>query len=92
MALDALAATPDLREQWREVGRLVVTGLAWALYAAGWLLARGLRAIGTAIAAVFVGAGWLAGRVLWPALCWCGRAARVGWNDGRRPLGKGARA
>jgi hypothetical protein len=88
MVFNALAATPDLREQWREVGRLVVTGLAWMLYAAGFTLARGLRAAGTAVGAVFIGVGWLAGRVVWPAMCWCGRASRVGWDAGRKPVGR----
>jgi hypothetical protein len=63
---------------------------AGALFAAGWLLAKLLRVVGTAIAAALVGVGWLAARALWPALCWCGRAVRLGWEQGKKPGMRGA--
>ncbi len=81
----SLSATPDFRAQWRDAGRLTVVGLAWLFYAAGWLSARTLRVAGIVIAAPFFAAGWFAARVAWPALCWCGRAARTGWDEGRKP-------
>ena len=80
-----VTTTPDIRAQWREVGRLAQSGAAWLLFGAGWLLAKLLRLVGTALAAVLVGAGWLAARVGWPALCWCGRAVRLGWEQGKQP-------
>ncbi len=81
----SLSANMAARAQWRDAGRLTVEGLAWLLFAAGWLVAKTLRLVGAAVGAVFMGAGWLAGRVVWPALCWCGRAARTGWDEGRKP-------
>lgn len=81
----SLSATPDFRAQWRDVGRQTVTGLAWLFYAAGWLVAKTFRAIGAAVGAVFFAVGFVAGRIVWPALAWCGAAVRTGWDEGRKP-------
>lgn len=80
-----LSQAPEVRGQWAEVGRLVKLSLAWALFAVGWLLAKSLRAVGTAIAAVLFAAGYLGARIVWPALRWSGRAVRLGWEQGRKP-------
>jgi hypothetical protein len=80
-----LSQTPDTRAQWRETSRLAKSGIAWALFAVGWILAKSLRAVGTVIAAVLFAIGYLAARAVWPALCWCGRAVRLGWEQGRKP-------
>jgi hypothetical protein len=77
------------RREWSDAGRLFRLGLAWTLYALGWAAAKGLRAAGTAVVAVLFGAGWLAARVVWPALCWAGRAVALGWDEGRKPGFKG---
>ncbi len=74
-----------VRREWREVGRLLLSGLTWLLYGAGWLMAKSLRGIGWSVAAALFGAGWVAGRVLWPTLCWAGRAVALGWDEGRKP-------
>lgn len=79
--------SPEVRAQWGEAGRLAVLILARILFAAGWLTAKLLRTAATAIAAVLFGAGWLAAAVAWPALRWCGRAAALGWQEGRKPIG-----
>ena len=80
-----LSHAPDARAQWRDASRLTKAGVAWVLFAVGWILAKSLRGIGTAVAALLFAAGYLAGRVMWPALCWCGRAVRLGWEQGRKP-------
>jgi hypothetical protein len=80
-----LSHVPDARGQWSEAGRLMRAGFAWTLFAIGWLLAKSLRLVATAIAAVLFAAGYLAGRVVWPSLVWCGRAVRLGWEQGRKP-------
>lgn len=82
-----LSAGPDARVQWRELGRLIAAGVGWVLFAAGWLLAKTARALATALGAVLFAAGWLAGSVAWPALLWCGSAVRLGWQEGRKPIG-----
>lgn len=82
-----LSTSPDSRLQWRDAGRLIAAGLGWLLFAVGWLLAKSLRGFATAVAAVLFAAGWLASAVAWPALCWCGRAVRLGWEEGRKPIG-----
>lgn len=82
-----LSAGRDARAQWAEAGRRVAAWLAWLLFAAGWLTAKTLRAVATGIGAVLFGCGWLAAAVAWPALCWCGRAVALGWQEGRRPIG-----
>lgn len=84
-----LSVNRSARTQWAEVGRRTASALAWLLYAAGWLVAKALRAVATVIAAVLFGAGWLASAAAWPALCWCGRAVRLGWQEGRKPIGAG---
>lgn len=82
-----LSADPRVRAQWREIGRALAAGIGWVLFAAGWLLAKTARAVATAVGAVLFAVGWLAGAVAWPALCWCGRAVQLGWQEGRKPLG-----
>lgn len=88
----SLSATPDVRAQWRDAGRQTLTGLAWILWAAGWLVAKTVRLIIGAVAAVIFALGWVAGRVVWPAACWAGRAVRLGWDEGRKPRQRGAEA
>lgn len=75
------------RVSWREVGHRVVTALGWVLFAGGWLTAKALRGAATAVGATLYAAGWLASAVAWPAACWCGRAVRLGWSDGLKPIG-----
>jgi hypothetical protein len=82
-----LSTSPDSRLQWREAGRLIAAGLGWLLYAVGWLLAKTLRIIATVIAAILFSVGYLASAAAWPGLCWCGRAVRLGWQEGRKPIG-----
>jgi hypothetical protein len=77
--------SPEVRQQWGDARRLVLLALARVLFAAGWLTAKSLRIVATGIAAVLFAAGWLAAAVLWPAACWCGRAVRLGWDQGRAP-------
>ena len=79
--------SPAARQQWGDAGRLAVTGLGWVLFALGWLVAKTLRLVATTLAAVLFGAGFLAASVGWPGLCWCGRAVRLGWEQGRKPIG-----
>jgi hypothetical protein len=85
-----LSTGPDSRAQWQDAGRLVLAGLGRLLYAAGWLIAKTLRTVGTILAAALFGVGWFASALAWPSLCWCGRAVRLGWQEGRKPIG-GAR-
>ncbi|HEX6969435.1 MAG TPA: hypothetical protein VF174_11590 [Micromonosporaceae bacterium] len=73
------------RREWTEAGRLALSALAWALYVAGWSVAKALRGVRWTIAAALYGVGWLAARALWPAACWCGRAVALGWREGSRP-------
>lgn len=82
-----LSAGHRTRAQWHEVGRLIQRGAGWVLFALPWLLAKLLRAAGTGIAATLFAAGWLASSALWPALCWCGAAVRLGWREGCKPSG-----
>lgn len=82
-----LSAGPAARSQWRELGRLFATCLGWLLFAAGWVLAKAARTVATALGAVLFAVGWLAGSVAWPALLWCGSAVRLGWQEGRKPIG-----
>jgi hypothetical protein len=80
-----LSQTPEARGQWLEAGRLTKLGLTWLLFAVGWLLAKSLRLIGTSIAAALYAVGFVAARAVWPAICWSGRAVRLGWEQGRKP-------
>lgn len=82
-----LSTNPGARLQWRDAGRLFAVGVGWLLFAAGWLVAKTLRSLATAIGAVLFGVGWLASALVWPALCWCGRAVQLGWQEGRKPIG-----
>jgi hypothetical protein len=77
--------SPEARTEWRDARRLFVSGLAWLLYAAGWVVAKSLRLIATTIGAVFYAAGWTAAKV-WPGVVWCASAVQLGWNDGRKPI------
>lgn len=78
---------PDYRKPWAEARQRLAVGLAWLLYAAGWMTAKALRIVATAVAAVLYGVGWIGARLVWPALCWSGRIVRNGWEDGRKPIG-----
>lgn len=57
----------------------VKAGLWWV----GWAGAKLLVVVLTVIAGTFYGVGRAAG-ACWPAICWCARAVRVGWEDARR--------
>lgn len=78
--------SPEARQQWDDAARLALLAVARVLYAAGWLTAKTLRVVATAVAVALFAAGWLAAAVAWPALCWCGRAVRLGWDQGRKPV------
>lgn len=82
-----LSTNPGARLHWRDTGRLIAVGLGWLLFATGWLVAKTLRMVATAIAAGLYAVGWFAAAVVWPSLCWCGRAVRLGWQEGRKPIG-----
>jgi len=56
-----------------------VAGLWWI----GWAAAKLVLIVLLGLAGVLFGAGWLAGRVLWPGLCWAGRAVKLGYQEGR---------
>ena len=75
----------DAREQWSDAGRLAQLAVARALFAVGWLLAKTLRLAATFIGAALFAVGWVAAAVAWPAACWCGRAVRLGCEQGARP-------
>lgn len=73
--------------QLRDAGQQLATGLAWVLFAIGWVAAKTLRGIGTGVGAVLFAVGWVAGRVVWPVLMWTVAAVRLGWEEGRKPIG-----
>lgn len=78
--------TPSLAEsraQWRDVLAAVLGGLSWLLFAAGWLVAKTLRLLGTAVAGVLFAAGWAARK----AGPWCVAAFREGWDAAGKPIG-----
>lgn len=72
--------------QLTDAGRLLVTGLAWLLYAAGWSVARLCRVVAVTVGGLLYGVGWSAGRVALAGR-WTWAAVRVGWDDGRQPIG-----
>jgi hypothetical protein len=82
-----LSTNQAANASWADVGRRVTAALAWLLFAVGWTVAKTLRMTVTAIAAVLFAVGWLSSAAAWPALCWCGRAVRLGWEQGRAPIG-----
>lgn len=57
-------------------GRTVLTVIAAVLWAVGYVSHKG-------IGGTLYGAGWFAGKVVWPALVWVGLAVQVGWVDAR---------
>lgn len=63
----------DITAQAREIefGRILLTVLAGALYAVGWLAAKTVTVIGKVLGAVWLG------------LVWSAVAVRVGWNEAR---------
>jgi hypothetical protein len=82
----ALSTSPDPRLPWRDAGRLIRTALSRLLFVVGWLVAKTLRMVATAIAATLLVVGWCAAKA-WTVLWWCGRAVRLGWQEGRKPAG-----
>lgn len=85
--LDDLLDAGDVRRA--KTGEAVRKALAYlraGLFWAGFAAAKLLVAVLTAIAAVCYGLGWIVAR-LWPGLCWCGNAVRLGWDDARAPRG-----
>lgn len=75
----------QIAEQFHDAGRYAATALRFALLAVGWLLAKTCRLIATTLGALLFGAGFLAGRVVWPALRWSGAAVALGWRQGIKP-------
>jgi hypothetical protein len=73
----------QIRGQWNEAGKLLASAIGWVLFACGWIAAKSLRTIGWLIAAPLFAAGYVAARVAWPGLCWCGRAVKLGWQTGK---------
>lgn len=71
----------------RAAGRSAATIIGWVLFAAAWTVAKACRALMTGAGAVLFGAGYLGGRVVWPALRWSATAVRLGWDEGRKPVG-----
>lgn len=71
----------------RTAGRSVATILGWILFGAAWLLAKTCRLLMTAAGAVFFAVGYLGGKVVWPGLRWTAAAVRLGWDEGRKPVG-----
>jgi hypothetical protein len=63
----------------RQLLALVGAGLYWT----GWVLCKLAMAALLLLGGVLFGAGWLARRALWPSLVWCGKAVRLGWQEGR---------
>lgn len=68
----------------RDARRQVLGALAVGLYRAGWLLAKLVYVLLVAVGGLFYAVGWVAARAVWPALCWAGKAVRLGWHDARR--------
>lgn len=75
----------QVADQFREAGRYAATALRFVLFAIGWTLAKTCRLIATALGALLFGAGFLAARVVWPALRWSGTAVKLGWQNGAKP-------
>lgn len=71
--------------QFRDAAGYLATVLRLVLFALGWTLAKACRLLATGIGALLFGAGFLAGRVAWPALRWSWAAVRIGWQAGARP-------
>lgn len=71
----------------RTAGRSMATLLGWVLFGAAWAVAKTCRALLTGAGAVLFAAGYLGGRVIWPALKWSATAVRLGWDEGRKPIG-----
>ncbi len=63
----------------RQLLTLVGAGLYWI----GWALCKLAMGVLLVLGGVLFGAGWLARRALWPSLVWCGKAVRLGWQEGR---------
>lgn len=82
--LDDLLDQDDAAARARNAGRQAASALAAVLYRLGWLVAKVLWLLLMAVGAVLYGVGWAGRRVVWPALVWCGRAVRLGWQDARR--------
>lgn len=73
--------------QFRDARQAVGTMLGWVLFATGWTVAKACRLLLTGLTAALFGAGWLAGKAVWPALVWAATAVRLGWSEGRKPIG-----
>lgn len=73
--------------EFRAAGRSVATILGWILFAAAWLVAKTCRLLMTTAGAVLFAAGYLGGKVIWPGLRWSATAVRLGWDEGRKPVG-----
>jgi hypothetical protein len=71
----------------RQLLTLVGAGLYWT----GWALSKLAMALLLVLGGVLFGAGWLARRAAWPSLVWCGKAVRLGWQEGRAPRSAGKR-
>ena len=71
----------------RTAGRALSTLLGWVLFGVAWLAAKTCRAVLTAAGGVLFAVGFLGGRVVWPAVLWAVAAVRLGWDEGRKPVG-----
>lgn len=87
VTLDDLMARDHGGQAKRRAGDALVTLaklIGAGFYGIGWLLAKLAVGVLLAIGGTLYGIGWLARRAGWPALCWAGRAVRLGWSEGRR--------
>jgi hypothetical protein len=81
--IDDLLDTGEHRHRAAEAGQDAKRAAQAGLYWSGWAVAKLFTLILLAVGGTFYGVGWVASRAVWPALCWTGRAVRVGWDDGR---------
>lgn len=82
--LDDLLDQDDAAARARNAGRQAAGALAAVLYRLGWLLAKLVWLLLVVVGGILYGIGWVGRTAVWPALVWCGRAVRLGWQDARR--------
>lgn len=73
----------DAQDRAGDTGRRLAAAVRAGLWWIGWAAAKLVLIVLLGLAGVLFGAGWLAGRVLWPGLCWAGRAVKLGYQEGR---------
>lgn len=84
VTLDELLDNGTARADARRAGRQALTVLGGVLYRLGWVACKGCMLLLLMLGGLLFGAGWVARRLIWPALCWCGKAVRLGWQEGHR--------